>query len=193
MPTVKRRKVDRSQKSPAPLILAFSLDEKTSREIESMSNALAANHPDIVVRRRFVPAYVGEFQGFSVSVLAGVVSTAIYGMAMRIWQRIRRRTKVQLWVSFQMADALARRDLITNVGMDAFERLQALNLESDRHPPSDITSQFHLPEKGYLFLYRDSNGRKHYYEVSTDGGIMSYKRYTRNQKSLLELAGGQGK
>ena len=169
------------------ILMVFDLDEKSASSVEADFQEVNKIDCDIQIEKRFVPAYVGDFAGFCVSVLSSVTGAAVYAATASLVKKLRKRKKGLIWIPFRLAESIAKQDLIDELGIKEPERIRAIDLESKRRPSKDITSKFHPPEKGYVFLFRDPSGRKHYYELSTDGEIVSYKRYAKNQKSLLEL------
>ncbi|MCX5801810.1 MAG: hypothetical protein NTX17_10565 [Candidatus Eisenbacteria bacterium] len=170
-----------------PAMLVFGLDEPTSEQLRSRLRAVVAADLELEVQSRYIAPYVGDFAGFCLSVASSVIGSVMHSIGLRLLRRARAAKKGHLWVSLQLADAVARDDLAKSLGIRQMDRIRALDMESQRHPPKDVKARFHSPEKGYLFLYRDPQGRKHYYEVSTDGRVLLYKRYSRQQKSILEL------
>jgi len=169
-------------------LLLFALDEKAAALAEKQFHEIIAKaKADVTVNKDFVPAYVGEFVGYCFSVVLGVVSNAVYDVCLKLLRSAQRAKRGVPWISFELAEAVVREDLTKRLKISTFERVQAIDLESQSYPISDITALFHLPDKGYIFLVREPNGKKHYYEISTDGRVMCYRRYARNRKSLIEL------
>jgi hypothetical protein len=179
------------ENSYLPALIVFSLDESDSKSLQVDIESLGDASNPVKAHRRYVAPYVGEFQGFCVSVAASVVGSAIYSVGLKLLSCAKKLGKGKVWISLDIADAIVRNDIATELGLTEVERLVVVDLERRKYASEDMTSTFHAPAKGYLFLYRDNNGRKHYYEVSTDGKILLYKRYSRDQKSMLELMEGR--